>query len=51
MGAIDIYGESEKISSWLCYRCGEVIDEQILINRRMSKPARGKSTEMTTGQA
>ncbi len=30
---IDIYSAEGKASSWACYRCGEIIDRQILINR------------------
>ncbi len=30
---IDVYTANGKVSSWACYRCGEVIDKQILINR------------------
>lgn len=31
-----IYGESEKIASWCCPICGEVIDATILQNRMES---------------
>lgn len=31
--AIDVYTTDGKTSSWACYRCGEVVDAQILINR------------------
>ncbi len=31
--AIDVYTNDGKTSSWACYRCGEVVDLQILINR------------------
>jgi len=31
-----LYGESEKVTCWRCYRCGEVIDTTILQNRMES---------------
>lgn len=42
MGASDFYFDGSKCTSWVCYRCGEVIDEQILINQgvTMRKDAR-----------
>ncbi len=33
MGETDIYSTYEKCSSFTCYRCGEVIDDEILKNR------------------
>jgi hypothetical protein len=33
MRAVDVYSEKEKCISWTCYRCGEMIDREILENR------------------
>ncbi len=38
MRSEDLYAEEGKCTSWTCYRCGEVIDTQILINRRVLTP-------------
>jgi hypothetical protein len=33
MGGVNIYHNGEFCASWSCYRCGEVIDSVILMNR------------------
>jgi hypothetical protein len=37
MRAVDVYSEKEKCISWTCYRCGEMIDREILENRANCK--------------
>ncbi len=41
MGASDFYFEGSKCTSWSCYRCGNVVDEVILLNRA-SRTGRGR---------
>ncbi|MFH0789957.1 MAG: hypothetical protein V2B13_20395 [Pseudomonadota bacterium] len=42
----DFYFEGEKCSSWVCFLCGETIDEEILKNRRGSLPAKEKKISL-----
>ena len=50
-GASDFYFDGSKCTSWVCYRCGEVLDGQILINRGVSRPVDVKLAETSIGQA